>query len=86
LWLCLEHGKISQSPNNEWLQPARSGPVFSCLCFFKLQQMGHTAGNFLGVMGHIDNIRLALAPDNLNGIQNPLSIGGIKPLAWLIQN
>jgi hypothetical protein len=40
----------------------------------------------MGVMGHIDNTRFALLPDNLNRIQNPLSIVAVKPLARLIQN
>ena len=73
-------------PTRKQLQSPKSGPVSSCLSFLKIQHVGHTGGNLMGVMGHIDNIRFALVPDNLNGIQNPLSIGAVESLAGLIHN
>jgi hypothetical protein len=37
-------------------------------------------------MGHVDKIRFGVVSNNLDGIQNPLTIGTIQPLAWFIQN
>jgi len=48
--------------------------------------VGHTGEDYIRIVRHTDDIGSAVAADDINGVEDFLSIGAVKILAGIVHN